>query len=197
MGKSLLVAIEGLDNSGKSTQCVQIAEAFRNRGVNVLRNESSSQRIHQVLVDAFKKLGFDPARQTLLFASELLEFFEAKAFTALEMTNTVVICDRYVYSIESYGVAQGLSNGWIRAVTSIFPNPDMTFYLDIPVEEYERRIADNVSRQSPHPTAVLHKVRQHYLALAQEYGFTVIDGQQPITVISEEILKEINRRLML
>jgi|GEM_PF-4302736 len=82
-------------------------------------------------------------------------------------------------------------------MTSVFPKPDLTFYLNISVEEYERRIAGNTNRQSPHSTTILQKVRQYYLALAQEFSFTVIDGQQPITVISEEILKVINRRLML
>jgi len=37
----------------------------------------------------------------------------------------------------------------------------------------------------------------NHQALAHEYNFTVIDGQQPIKVISEEILKEINCLLML
>lgn len=197
MGKSLLVAIEGLDNSGKSTQCARLADTLRNRNISVLRNDPASQCVHEVLADAFKKPGFSPERQTLLFAAELLEFFNAEAFTALETADAVVICDRYVYSIESYAVAQGLSGRWLRTVTSVFPKPDMTFYLDISVEEYERRIAGDTSRESPHPTVILQKVRQHYLALAHEYDFTVIDGQQPITVISEEILKEINCLLML
>src|SRR5688572_27649924 len=130
--KGLLIAFEGLDQSGKQTQ----AEMLRDRVVEAGRlvrllsfpayDTSIGTEIGKAL-QGDRDYGAD-VMQLLYVANR----YEYKPQIERELQRgTVLICDRYLASSVAYGDAQGLDAAWLLDVQKHLPQPDLTFLLDI------------------------------------------------------------------
>ena len=114
MGVSgLLIAFEGLDQSGKQTQ----AELLRDRLT------ASGQRVQ------------------LLYVANRYEW-KGRIVDARDR-GTILVCDRYLASSVAYGAAQGLDPEWLLQMQRFLPQPDITFLLDIAPEVSARRKASD------------------------------------------------------
>jgi dTMP kinase len=93
------IVIEGLDGSGKSTQCHLLEQEFTRRGLPVLATrQPTSTKIGELIRDALHKV-FPVENDTiaLLFAADRVQHYHSVILPALE-SGTHVICDRYFYS---------------------------------------------------------------------------------------------------
>ena len=87
-------------------------------------------------------------------------------------------------------MAEGVDKDWIINLNSVFKRPDIVFFIDITPEESVRRNTDkkfNIIQS----TAYLQKVREAYLAMAEEFDFVHIDGMRPIKDIFQDVLSYI------
>ncbi len=188
--KGYIIAFEGIDNSGKSTQCKKIINMFRKEGVDVEATSSYPLPIYKIIQKHFQDGLFSAQLKILLFSTMLAEYWDLYMKEAWEKGG-VVIFDRYIYSLIVYGISDGLDREWIENVVNFLPKPDLTIYIDISPKEYQNRVRGRKSYISPYSLERLKKVRLAYLTLAEELNFNVIDGSCELNEIKNLIYSEI------
>ncbi len=194
----MLISFEGLDYSGKSTQVRLLSDALTRSDyrILVLREPGGTEigeRIRKILLD--KSVGgMSNATELFLFSASRAQLVEEVIKPAIE-DGRVVLCDRYYDSLTAYqGWGKGVAKDAIRTVNQCASGgiaPDITFFLDIPVSEVERRMQSSSApkdRMESNGIEFYNRVREGYLEIAKnENRFRVIDGLQSIDAIRETI----------
>jgi dTMP kinase len=164
--KGLLIAFEGLDQSGKQTQAEHLRDRLVERGrlVRLLSFPAYDTSIGEEIGRALRgDRDYGPDVMQLLYVANRYEW---KPEIERELARgTVLICDRYLASSIVYGEAFGLDAAWLRDMQKYLPQPDVTFLLDIAPEVSARRktlYRDNYERD----LALLGRVGERYLRLA-------------------------------
>jgi dTMP kinase len=193
--RGLLVAFEGLDQSGKQTQAEALYERVESRGracklLSFPAYETTiGQEIHGALHEG-RPYGPD-VTQLLYIANR----YERKPLIQQWLAEgMVVICDRYVASSVAYGEALGLDPDWITAVQKYLPPADLTILLDIAPETAARRKASNRDRYE-RDLALLSRVRESYTRQARQPGWLLIDGERPKEAVARDVLTAFATRL--
>ena len=190
-----LVTFEGIDQAGKQTQVQAVQERLRVRGVTCARRyyPDYDTPIGKLIQDALVQGTPLAARaRTMLFAANR---WECDAhMRELLAANAGVLVDRYSWSNVVYGLAQGYDEAWLRALEAGLVEADLTVFVDIPPEESRRRKShhrDGFERD----VALLDNARAHYLRLARQPGWAVVDGMQAPAAVTEAILRALERHL--
>jgi len=146
MNQGKLITFEGIDKSGKTTQAGLLKESLERCVVAGLLlvsepgGTAAGERIRALLLD--HKIPLSLEAEILLYAAARAELVQAVIKPALE-AGKIVICDRYVDSSLAYqGYGSERDRGWIRELNEKLvgaPQPDITFLLDLPIEEASRR----------------------------------------------------------
>lgn len=183
----MLIAFEGLDQSGKETQTRTLRVRLERAGHQV-RTLSFPEYDTPIGQELRKALGgerdFPPDVMQLLYVANRLEF-RPKLLVWLA-AGDIVICDRYRASSVAYGEAQGLDPQWLEDIQRYLPEPDLTLFLDIAPETAVRRKAqgrDRYERDLP----LLSRVRESYRRQAQRENWVVIDGEQPKDLVARAV----------
>jgi dTMP kinase len=138
-----LLALEGVDGSGKSTQAGLATEALRSCGfrVSAFREPTSStvwgRAIREAGPDPFVRRA--PREELELFLKDRAWDVETNILPALEAGQAVVM-DRYVLSSVAYQGALGIEPREILEASLAFPWPDMTIVLDLKPDDGLARI---------------------------------------------------------
>jgi len=198
----MLITFEGLDFSGKSTQVRLLADWLESRGRRalVLREPGGTEigeRIRSILLDR-TNMHLTQAGELFLFSASRAQLVEDVIRPALADGVTVIL-DRYFDSTTAYqGYGRGIPLDVIHAVNRFATRgltPDRTFFLDIPLEEIERRIRESGAardRMEASGDDFYRRVRNGFLALAAiESRFIVVDGTRAVAAIHEEIIRTI------
>jgi dTMP kinase len=194
----MLITFEGLDYSGKSTQIQLLADRLRreHQTVVVLREPGGTplgENIRAILLDR-QSTGMTPVAEFLLFSASRAQLVENVIKPELA-AGTVVICDRFFDSSTAYqGYGRGIPPEAIRTVNELASGnlvPDLTFFIDIPLDEVERRIRERdegKDRIESSGRAFYERVRAGYLRLAElEKRVRVLDGMKSIEEIHTAI----------
>ena len=203
----MFISFEGLDGSGKTTQATLLAEKLRNQNyiVEFFREPGGteiSERIREILLDK-KNLGMSQITELFLFSAARAQLVSQVIKPAL-LDLKIVICDRYVDSTTAYqGFGRGLRIGAVKTINAVATFgllPEMTFLIDVPIDEIiERRHRSGmaIDRMESGGREFYEKVRQGYLELAKEEPKRVllIDGSLPVDVVQNEIWKSLAARL--
>lgn len=144
--KGLLIAIEGIDGTGKSTQVIRLRDHFSNQGIRsrALREPTQGKygrEIRRLAREGRRQI--TPEQELELFILDRIEDCKKNIHPALARKELVLI-DRYYFSTIAYQGALGLDTQkiWERN-EAIAVIPDLVLILDMPVEKSLRRIADN------------------------------------------------------
>lgn len=196
-----IITFEGIEGVGKSTQINLLKDYIESRGLSatIFREPGSTtigENIRSILLDS---------KENLSKESELLLMFAARAQLISEkvkISNTdFILFDRfYDASVAYQGFGRGLSVDFINNLISFIncPQPDLTFLLDISVENgFKRKIDDVKDRIESSGDEFFEKVRQGYLEIAksQPERIKVIDAMGSIDDINKEIIKEVSKLL--
>jgi len=200
----MLITFEGLDFSGKSTQVRLLSErlSLENFNVLVLREPGGTEigeKIRTILLDK-EVSGMTDASELFLFSASRSQLVEEVIKPALE-GGMVVLCDRFYDSTTAYqGWGRGLSREAIDVVNSFATSgltPDVTFFLDLPIDEVEKRMLRAKSgkdRMESNGEGFYEKVREGYLSLAKkEKRFVVIDAKQSIESIQDAVWQKVEK----
>ena len=141
-----LIAAEGLDGSGKSTQLQLLRFWLQAEGYEVLITEWTSSKLIKRALKAGKKQGsMDPMLLSILNASDFAEMHERHIVPALQR-GAVVLADRYVYTALARNFARGVERSWVEAVYSFVTRPDLAIYFQISASQSLERILSNHPR---------------------------------------------------
>src|SRR5687767_8229020 len=192
--RGLLIAFEGLDQSGKQTQ----AELLRDRIVEAGRlvrllsfpayDTSIGAEIERAL-RGDREYGAD-VMQLLYVANR----YEWKPQIERELARgTVLVCDRYLSSSVAYGEAQGLEPEWLLDMQRHLPQPDLTILLDIDPDVSARRKASDRDRYE-RDLALLGRVRTSYLHQASS-GWVRIDADRDRDAVASDVWRAVSALL--
>jgi dTMP kinase len=190
----LLIAFEGLDQSGKQTQATLLADrlAAAGRTVATWSFPDYDTPLGTELGRALRgERDYGAELMQLLYVANRYEHRDAIA--RARAGGAVLVCDRYVASSVAYGEAQGLDPAWLRDVQRHLPQPDLTILLDIAPEVSLRRKATDRDRYE-RDLALLGRVRDSYLRQAGE-GWARVDADRDRAVVADEIQAAVTRAL--
>ena len=204
-----LIAFEGVEGSGKSTQLELLRRVLEGRGGPgdrrggpplsqgrevVVTSEPggtpAGERVRSVLLDPEVEL--HPRAEALLFAAARAELVEAVIRPALER-GAVVLCDRYLDSSLAYqGAARGLGQGPVEEVNRFATGgllPDLVVLLDLDPASGLRRRAGALDRIEAQDLGFHRRVREAFrdLAAADPARFAVVDATAPVPEVAVQV----------
>ena len=167
MGRGKLIALEGVDGTGKTTQAVSLAATLARFGRRVLLTREptagvAGRRLREYL--AGKERHLAPLEELALFQADRREHVEYTIRPALAK-GWVVVSDRYYYSSAAYQGALGLDPEAILMESEAFaPRPDLVVIFTLPLAEAlaRRQAARGSESQLSEAPAGLEKVAALY-----------------------------------
>ena len=203
MKKGLFITFEGIEGCGKSTQTKALADYFEKNNLPFIVTREPggtfiSEKIREILLDNANH-EMNPETELLLYMASRSQHTGTKIIPALT-EGRHVICDRFYDSTLAYqGAARDLDTKFIDLLidfATYSTSPDLTFLLDITVEESQRRICHRGKDRMEQESKEFHeKVRNEFLNLAKKYSnrYIVIDG----TIEADKITKIVNQEIKL
>src|SRR5688500_16350672 len=195
MKPGLLIAFEGLDQSGKQTQAELLRDRIVEAGrlVRLLSFPAYDTSIGAEIERALRgDRDYGPDVMQLLYVANRYEW---KPQIERELARgTVLVCDRYLASSIAYGEAQGLDPAWLADIQRFLPQPDLTIMLDIAPETAVQRKSSGRDRYE-RDLALLSRVRASYRRQAAGSGWTRLAGERPRAAVSADVIAAIERPL--
>ncbi|MCS7337170.1 MAG: thymidylate kinase [Verrucomicrobiae bacterium] len=207
-----LIAVEGLDGSGKSTQIYLLKRWLESRRLKVYFSEwNSSELVKSATSRAKKNHLLTPTTFSLIHATDFADRYERHLLPLLR-AGFLVLCDRYIFTAFARDVVRGCPPDWVRGIYSFAALPDVTFFFNADLEVSLRRILDGrpVLKYyeagmdlglSPDPQESFRlfqaRLLEQYLGMAKEFNFEVIDANQPAEVQQAIVRRILSRRVKL
>jgi dTMP kinase len=191
----MLIAFEGLDQSGKETQARHLRARIEAEGRKVHAvsfpdyQTPIGREIRQALTG---ERDFGPEVMQLLYVANRFEY--KPRLDAWLAANAVIVCDRYRASSVAYGEAHGLDAAWLEDIQRHLPVASITVLLDIAPETAVARKGEGRDRYE-RDLPLLARVRQSYRRQADRHGWVVIDGEQSKDAVTDAVLAAILPRV--
>lgn len=190
-----LIAVEGLDGSGKSTQLYLLKKWLELQNLKVFFTEwNSSVVVKSATSKAKKRQLLTPTTFSLIHATDFADRYERQILPLLK-GGYLVLADRYVYTAYVRDVTRGCDMDWVRNLYDFAIKPDMTFYFNVPLEVALDRILSNRPKLKYFEAGMdmglssdlyesfrlfQGRIHQAYGSLSDELNFNVIDATQTI-----------------
>jgi dTMP kinase len=204
----LFITFEGPDGSGKTTQARLLAARLRGQGHDVIYvrepgGTAIGDQIRQIVHDV-RNVEMQPRAELLLYSASRAQLVEQVIRPHLARGG-IVICDRYADSSLAYqGYGRGLDLDMVQRIQAFATGgltPDLTFYLDLDVEEgLRRRLASRAewNRLDDQELDFHRRVREGYARLiaADTTGrWRVINAARSVNEIHADIWRTVEKFL--
>ena len=194
-----LVALEGVDGSGKSTQAKILAESLGALLTFEPGATGLGRALRRLLLDPTSDAALDVRAEVLLMCADRAQHVARVVAPALG-AGRLVVTDRFSGSTLAYqGYGRGLVVAELRQLTawaSAGVEADLTVVIDVPPKVARRRLeraaADRLERLDEH---FFSRVRDGYLALAAEdpHHWTVVDGDDDVEAVAAAVRVTVER----
>lgn len=190
-----LIAVEGLDGSGKSTQIYLLKRWLEVQGLKVFFSEwNSSELVKSATSKGKKRELLTPTTFSLIHATDFADRYE-RHLVPLLRAGYLVLCDRYIFTAFARDTVRGCPMDWVRGVYRFANLPDITFFFRAELEVSLQRILSGRPQlkyfeagmdlrlsSDPYESFRIFQGRllERYLAMSTEFKFTIIDANQPI-----------------
>lgn len=208
--KGKLIAVEGLDGSGKSTQLYLVKRWLELCGYKVFYTEwNSSDLVKQATKRGKKENLLTPTTFSLVHATDFADRYGSQIQPLLK-TGFIALSDRYIFTAFARDAVRGCTRTWLRNLYGFAPIPDLTFYFKLPPEIAVERIVSFRPKIKYYEAGMdlnLHpdiyesfklfqeKIDAEYEKLIDEFNFIVIDATLPVEVQQEKIRHIIAERI--
>jgi dTMP kinase len=210
----ILIAFEGLDWAGKTTQVEALRKRLEGRAYEViLTSNNTSTFLREPISRMRERLSkgdpIDLVTNILLNATDLSDRLCNLVRPALDQ-GSIVLADRYVYSYIAQTVVRGADRDWVEAVFSFATQPELTFLVDTPAELcLERKRAKNRGynpwesgvglglSEDPYESFLLFqsKCLLEFRRLAKKWNSVVLDGSACVDELECQIWSRVSMLL--
>ena len=200
----MFFTLEGSEGVGKSTLIESLKDFLKIKNFFLIysrtwRNKRRTRDKKNYLEQSFD---LNPYAETFLLLADRIQHVESIIRPALQ-SNKHVLSDRYVESTFAYqGAGKRIKPKRIRGIYKNlnFPEPNLTIYLDLPVQEGLKRVKNRgkTDRFERENLIFFEKIRSFYLDLVKKdpQRYFLIDASIPIDEVfrlaKDRILKELN-----
>lgn len=205
-----LIAVEGLDGSGKSTQIHLIQRWLELEGYKVFFTEwNSSVAVKPATKKGKKRNLLTPTTFSLIHATDFADRYERQILPLLR-AGYIVLSDRYIYTAFARDSVRRCDKGWVKRLYSFAVHPTITFYFRVPLEtalgrilggrpklKYHEAGMDLGLSDDPYESFRLFQGRifDEYENLTEEYKMMVIDAAKPVEKQQEDVRKIIAQQI--
>ena len=207
MSKGVLIAVEGLDGSGKSTQAHLLVEWLRSLGAPVHHTEwNSSPLVASSTKKAKKQRRLKPETFHLIHAADFADRYERQIQPLIEVGG-IVVCDRYKFTALARDGSRGIDSDRIEKCYSFAREPDLTLYFKVSpdvslsridkgrsqLKYYEAGMDMNLSEDPFESYLILQgRQREIYDRLTQSGRMVEIDADRTIPEVLRSVREIIN-----
>lgn len=200
-----LIAVEGLDGSGKSTQIRLLKRWLELQDAKVFFSEwNSSVLVKSATSKGKSKELLTPTTFSLIHATDFADRYERQLVPLLR-AGYLVLCDRYIFTAYARDIVRGCPPEWVRGIYSFAALPDLTFFFKADLEVSLQRILDGRPQLKYFEAGMdLHlstdpresfrifqgRLLEQYLAMSTEFNFLVMDANQRVE-IQQKIVREL------
>ncbi|MBE7501835.1 MAG: thymidylate kinase [Verrucomicrobiales bacterium] len=201
-----LIAVEGIDGSGKSTQIHLLQRWLEQLGLKVFLSAWNSSELVKSATSRGKKTHLlTPTTFSVIHATDFADRYERQLLPLLR-AGYLVLCDRYIFTAFARDVVRGCPPAWVRGLYGFAALPDLTFFLRAHLETSLSRILNGREelkyfeagmdlRLSTDPQESYRlfqgRLLEQYLAMSNEFKFHVLDAGQVV-----EAKQAVMRRLV-
>ena len=205
-----LIAVEGLDGSGKSTQIYLVKRWLELQGSRVYFTEwNSSLLVKKATSKGKKRQLLTPTTFSLIHATDFADRYERQILPLLR-AGFIVLADRYIYTALARDAVRGVNRDWVEKIYSFAVQPDITFYFKVPLEVSLNRILEGRPSLKYHEAGLdmgwstdpyesfrifQGKILKEYARLIDEAAFTVIDATKEIHAQQSEVRMIISKKI--
>ncbi|MFP3198169.1 MAG: thymidylate kinase [Sulfolobaceae archaeon] len=210
MERGILIAVEGVEGSGRSSHLQGIKKYLEEEGYGVTTiGLQSSQLLGTKLSTVKRDLVFQRITLFLAYATDLADQIE---YTVKEALNSgfVVLADGYVYTLMAWGLTRGLDRNWISDVLSFAIKPDLAISLVAPVSTISRRVIMKNGKIDPLTSSIdlcinkdlytsfrthVKTFQKYLLEISKTYGLKVVKTNRNYEEVHKEIIKYVREVL--
>ena len=206
-----LIAIEGPDSVGRSTQVQLLRAWIEERGYAVVdTGMARSPLTKKGIQEAMSGHTLGPLTMCLFYMADFADRLENLIIPSLR-AGFVVLTDRYFFSVVARAAARHQDSEWLERVAGFALVPHATFYLRAPVREVLARVVraqnyfdywesgmDVPYGRGLYSSFVGYQERLLEIldSIAERHGFTVVDADRPPEEIFEDLRREIEGLLV-
>jgi dTMP kinase len=205
-----LIAVEGLDGSGKSTQIYLLKRWLEAEGIKVYFSSwNSSELVKSATSKGKKRELLTPTTFSLIHATDFADRYERHLLPLLR-AGYIVLCDRYVFTAFARDVTRGCPPDWVRGIYNFAAKPDLTFFFKADLEVSLNRILEGRPKlkffeagmdlrlsSDPYESFRIFQGRilEQYMAMSAEFNFIGMDANQNVETQQTLLRKIVGDRI--
>ena len=200
-----LIAFEGTDGVGRTTQIQLLREWLEVKGYGVVETGWTRSQLMQPTIELAKasntlnKLTF-----VLLYATDFADRLEKEIIPALK-AGFIVLSDRYIFTALARAGIRGVDRAWLRSLYGYAIAPHLVFYLNVDVKTLigrvlasrgmdfwesgmDLKLGDDIYDSF---RAYQSKLLREYSSMSDEFHFRTVDARRSVNHIQEELRKQV------
>jgi dTMP kinase len=200
-----LIAIEGTDGVGRSTQIQLLREWLEIRGYGVVETGWTRSELMQPTIELAKSSNtLNKLTFVLLYATDFADRLEKEIVPALK-AGFVVLSDRYIFTALARAGVRGIDRPWLRSLYGFAIAPHLVFYLKLDVDTLIRRVLAargmdfwESGMDLKHGDDIYDSFRTYqgrllreYASMADNFHFNVLDARRSIDHIQSELQRQV------
>ena len=200
-----LIAVEGTDGVGRSTQIQLLREWLEVKGYGVIETGWTRSQLMQPTIELAKSSNtLNKLTFVLLYATDFADRLEKEIIPALK-AGFVVLSDRYIFTALARAGVRGVDRQWLRNLYGFAIAPHMVFYLNVDVKTLIARVLQSRGMDFWESGMDLKtgddiydsfrqyqsKMLKEYSSMGDEFHFRLLDARRPIDRIQDELRKQV------
>jgi dTMP kinase len=197
-----LIAVEGLDGSGKSTQLHLVRRWLELEGYRVFFTAWNSSSLVKPSTSKGKTMrALTPTTFCLIHATDFADRYERQILPLLR-AGYIVLCDRYIFTAFARDAVRGVDREWVEQLYSFAAQPDLTLFFRAPLEVSLRRILEGRPELKYHEAGLdmgwstdpyesfrifQGKILEEYDSMRARFSFTQVDSDRDIHLLQEDV----------